>query len=157
MVALSAATRECIFLLRLIKDAQKHNINLNLSDSKLHCRVLEDNQGTIAIADEPRIRPRTKHINTKYWHFTEFMRKNKGILSIHWISTKFQLADIFTKPLGLEPFVRFARKICGWLTTAAPLVERECGDMEVVPAQPAGQQANEDLAEPSTSLSTVSE
>ena len=118
MVALSTATRECIFLLRLIQDAQQiGRLDISLNNSKLHCRLFEDNQGTIAIADEPRIRPRTKHMCTKLWHFKTFLEQ--GLLDIEWISTKHQVADIFTKPLNTELFQRFTPSVCGW-TSAEP-------------------------------------
>ncbi len=49
------------------------------------------------------MRPRTKHLNLKYHHFREEVKK--GTISIHHVSTMDQMADIFTKPLeeGLGP------------------------------------------------------
>ena len=111
MIALSTATRENMHLLRLIADAQKHGIDLQLNNAELHCKVMEDNTGTVEIAKEPRIRQRTKHINQKYWHFVTFLRK--GVMSINWIPSEEQLADLLTKPLGPELFHRFTRLICG--------------------------------------------
>jgi hypothetical protein len=136
MVALSAAARECIFLIRLIKDAQvTGGLDLNLSDSQIHCRILEDNQSTIALADEPKIRPRTKHINQKYWHFRHFLRENAGILSIQWISSAENIADIFTKPLSERLFVKFAAKLGSWLFATASTLERECDDPADIEAE----------------------
>ena len=37
-----------------------------------------------------------------------------GDISIHAISTLEQLADIFTKPLGVDLFTRFSEAILGW-------------------------------------------
>ena len=114
-ITLSAAARENIFMLRLIKDAKaKSNLQIKLNESKLHCTVHEDNTGTVELAKEYRIRPRTKHINVKYWHFTLFMQNDKGIMSINWLPLTKQLADIFTKPLSKALFHRFALIICGW-------------------------------------------
>ena len=116
LVALSAATRECIFLLRLIDEAKKQaNIDINLSDSKIHCKVFEDNQGAIEVAKEFRLRPRTRHINVKYWHFALFMKEHEGIMSINWIDTKNQLADALTKSTSIELFNKFTENICGWI------------------------------------------
>ena len=42
--------------------------------SKVKCRVFEDNIGARTIATVPRYRPRTKHINIKYWHFIEHVK-----------------------------------------------------------------------------------
>ena len=84
LVTMSAATREVIYLLRVIKDAKEvAQLDLRLLHSRIICRVFEDNQGTIAIAKEYRVRPRTKHINVKYWHFTKFMEQHTNILRIH--------------------------------------------------------------------------
>jgi hypothetical protein len=33
---------------------------------KIHCKVFEDNAGAIEIANVPKMRPRTKHLNIKY-------------------------------------------------------------------------------------------
>ena len=115
MIAMSTATRENIFLLRLIMDAKANSdLHIKINDSKLHCTVHEDNTGTLELAKEYRIRPRTKHINVKYWHFTIFMRKHKNLISFNWIPSTEQLADIFTKPLGEGLFHKFASIICGW-------------------------------------------
>jgi hypothetical protein len=38
----------------------------------MRCRVFEDNSGAVELATSvksPKMRPRTKHINTKYHHF----------------------------------------------------------------------------------------
>jgi hypothetical protein len=41
----------------------------------VHCKVFEDNEGAIEIAKVPKMRPRTKHLNIKYHHFREEVRK----------------------------------------------------------------------------------
>ena len=115
LVALSMAAREVIFLIRLIKDAKTiSNIDITLNNSMFHCTMHEDNTGTIEIAKEYRVRPRTKHINVKYWHFTKLMEANKGVMSIRWIRSTDQIADIFTKPLGQELHHKFTQAIQGW-------------------------------------------
>ena len=115
MIALSASTREFIFLVRLIKETGEiTKMTIHLGNSKIYCRVYEDNKGTLELAKEYRIRPRTKHINVKYWHFRQFMDRHKGILSFHWIQSEDQIADVLTKPLGSRLHVKFARIIQGW-------------------------------------------
>ena len=112
LIALSAATREVIFLMRLVADAGRHGHHLHVSTTDLHCRILEDNMGTIAIAQEPRIRPRTKHINQKYWHFVTYLKT--GLMSIHWIASGDMLADALTKALPPETFRRLTSQIHRW-------------------------------------------
>jgi len=77
---------------------------------KVHCKVFEDNAGAIEIATVPKMRPRTKHLNIKYHHFREEVRK--GTVSIY--HTKDQIADIFTKPLPEASFVKFRERMMGW-------------------------------------------
>jgi len=47
---------------------------------KIHCKVFEDNEGAIEIANVPKMRPRTKHLNIKYHHFCEVQGKDDGVV-----------------------------------------------------------------------------
>jgi len=67
------------------------------------------------------MRPRTKHLNIKYHHFREEVRK--GTISIYHTRTEDQIADIFTKPLPEVPFVKFREKMMGWLGHHIPRTE----------------------------------
>ena len=55
---------------------------------------------------------RTKHLNIKYHHFREEVRK--GTVSIYHTRTEDQIADIFTKPLPEASFVKFRERMMGW-------------------------------------------
>ena len=115
MIALSASTRELIFLVCLIKETGEiTKMKIHLGNLKIYCRVYEDNKGTLELAKEYHIRPRTKHINVKYWHFRQFMDQHKDILLFHWIQSKDQIANVLTKPLGSRLQVKFARITQGW-------------------------------------------
>ena len=35
----------------------------------ISCKVFEDNNGALELANDPKFRPRTKHIGIKYHHF----------------------------------------------------------------------------------------
>jgi hypothetical protein len=72
---------------------------------KVHCKVFEDNEGAIKIANVPKIRPRAKHLNIKY-------SEERGI-SIYHTRTEDQMADIFTKPLPEASFTKFRERIMG--------------------------------------------
>jgi hypothetical protein len=54
--------------------------------SKVKCRVYKDNIGAKTIATVPRFRPRTKHINIRYWHFIELMEE--GLIDIQSVKSK---------------------------------------------------------------------
>jgi len=78
---------------------------------EIHCRVFDDNNGAIGLAISQKHRPRTEHINIKYWHFMEhIMCYNIEILPIN---TKDQLAYIFTKPFPKETFERLSDMVQG--------------------------------------------
>jgi len=58
------------------------------------------------------MRPRTKHLNLKYHHFREEVKK--GTISIHHVSTKYQMADIYTKQLEERLFTKLRHMMMGW-------------------------------------------
>lgn len=62
--------------------------------------LFEDNQGTIAMTENPIISDRSKHINTKY-HFARDLVEDKTI-KITYCPTAYNIADIFTKGLGKQ-------------------------------------------------------
>jgi hypothetical protein len=85
---------------------------MNVSMPAVHCKVFEDNSGTLEMATVPKMRPRTKHMHIKYHHFRDVVEL--GLVSIHMIGTEDQLADIFTKPLGDVLFIKQRIGILGW-------------------------------------------
>ncbi|GKD88255.1 hypothetical protein Tco_1363762, partial [Tanacetum coccineum] len=64
--------------------------------------ILCDNQGAIDLSKNPVLHSCTKHIEIRH----HFLRDNvqKGNFSIEKVSSKDNIADIFTKPLKREPF-----------------------------------------------------
>jgi hypothetical protein len=108
-ISLSQAMREVLPILWLMKEARQQGIPVLNATPKIHCKVFEDNAGAIEIANVPKMRPRTKHLNIKYHHFREEVRK--GTISIYHTRTEDQIADIFTKPLPEAPFVKFREKM----------------------------------------------
>ena len=114
-LAISTATREVLPIMELIQEMSEHGYGLINHVPKVHCRVFEDNSGAVELASSvknPKMRPRTKHINTKYHHFrTKVM---DGTLSIHPISTDDMLADILTKNCNEEILTRLRARVIGW-------------------------------------------
>jgi Reverse transcriptase (RNA-dependent DNA polymerase) len=111
-ISLSQALREVLPLMRLVKELHEAKFKMHIEPPQIHCKVFEDNSGALAMAQVPKLRPRTKHINLKYHHFREAVA-NKEV-SIHAIDTKDQVADIFTKPLPQDLFVKFRTIMMGW-------------------------------------------
>ena len=64
--------------------------------------LLCDNESAIKLANNPVSHSRTKYIDIRH----HFLRDHeaKGDIKIHHVSTKKQLADIFTKPLDESRF-----------------------------------------------------
>ena len=78
----------------------------------LHCTAHEDNQGCITLVDSPQMRPRTKHIALKYHHFCKHVRD--GTISVQYVETDQQIADLFTKALSDTKFITLRKMMMGW-------------------------------------------
>lgn len=111
-MALSTAAKEAIYLMRIMDEIDKMGFKIRNEEIVLKCTVKEDNSGAVELARENKFRPRTRHINTKYWHFMDWV--NGGRVEIEQVSTEKQLADIWTKPLGTELFQKHQRSINKW-------------------------------------------
>jgi hypothetical protein len=90
------ALREVIPLMELLREMQKYMSFLYTNTPHFKCKVWEDNQSCITMAESNRFSPRAKHIALKYHHL--------GKISISYINTHEQLADILTKPLDDKTF-----------------------------------------------------
>ena len=81
----------------------------------------EDDDGCTTHHDIPNTHFVPSH--PKHWHFNQFMEDNKDLMSIQWIASEDQLADIMTKGLGRELFHKFVKLICGWAVPTKPDTE----------------------------------
>ena len=111
-VALSQAMREVIPLMNLLNEIKGSIRITEQSRPNFRCTVFEDNNGCIELAKCPRMRPRTKHIAVKYHHFRS--KVEEGLIEILGIDTKEQQADLLTKNLAKDQFLKFWKLICGW-------------------------------------------
>jgi hypothetical protein len=71
--------------------------------------LLCDNGSAIRMADNPAEHSRTKHIDIRY-HFLRD-HQQRGDIEIAYVSTKEQLADIFTKPLDEKTFSKLRNEL----------------------------------------------
>lgn len=100
-VAASSGARQGVWLARLLKD---------LVGSEVRTPVLKiDNKSAIDLCKNPVHHERSKHIDTKYHYIRDCVEKKKII--VEQISTKDQLADTLTKPLGRVLFQQQREKI----------------------------------------------
>ena len=111
-IALSHSLREAIPLMTLLKELSTV-ISIETTNPKLHCTVFEDNNSCIELVKCPKMRPRTKHIGLKYHHFRSKVKE--GLISIRYIHTKDQIADLLTKALPEPQFLKLRKVMNGWL------------------------------------------
>lgn len=100
-VASANATREAVWLRTLLKE-----LDFPQTDATI---IHADNQGCIALAGNPVSHSRAKHIDIRH-HFIRERIENKEI-KLEYISTKNMLADIFTKALPCESFIKFRERL----------------------------------------------
>ncbi|KAL7465176.1 hypothetical protein ACHAXS_005512 [Conticribra weissflogii] len=110
-IALSTSLRDAIPIMYLLEEFKVRKFKTICTEPNVYCKVFEDNSGALELAKLPKLRPRTKHINVCYHHFREHVRS--GLIKIFPIDTKVQIADIFTKALPQNSFVRHRIHICG--------------------------------------------
>jgi hypothetical protein len=110
-IALSQSARDLIPMRNLLHELSKAT-KLIVGSTIAHSTIFEDNKGCVELANAPHMRPRTRHIALKYHHFRSHIEN--GSISISWIDTKHQLADIFTKPLSASSFLPLHHSLLGW-------------------------------------------
>jgi len=111
-ICLSQSLRTATVLMRFFKELAKKVHCFKYEKPQFKCTAFEDNQGAIEIANAEKQRPRTKHINIKYHHFKQAVKKGK--VKVKKIDTKDQLADIGTKALGTGTFEKLRKELMGW-------------------------------------------
>ena len=112
VIALSSATREIIPLIRLLRELHRHGFPTGDTTPTVKCRIFEDNMGAIEIAKVPKVRPRTKHMATQYFHFRHHVQT--GDLVISKIDSIDQACDHLTKAINRTLIKRHRLTIQGW-------------------------------------------
>ncbi|GKE72104.1 hypothetical protein Tco_1534145 [Tanacetum coccineum] len=87
-IALSGCCAQILWIRSQLKD-----YGYEFNKSHLYC----DNKSAIALCCNNVQHSRSKHIDVRY-HFIKEQVKN-GVVELYFISTEYQLEDIFTKPL----------------------------------------------------------
>jgi hypothetical protein len=110
-IALSQSARDLIPMHGLLQEVSEAT-KLIAGSTIAHSTIFEDNKGCVELANAPKMRPRTRHIALKYHHFRSHV--DNGNISIQWIDTKHQLADIFMKPLAASSFIPLCQSLLDW-------------------------------------------
>jgi hypothetical protein len=127
-IAMSHALHETIPIQNLIKEISQI-FALSTSMTDFNITLHEDNLSAIAMAKSLKLTPRTKHTAIKYHHFWRRVNtsSNKtGDIKLKYISTKKQLADIFTKPLDGDSFFGLRKNAMWMVTTNYTSFTSEC-------------------------------
>lgn len=100
-VSLSEACQEAIWLRSLLQDFGQRQETATI--------INEDNQSCIAFVKAERATRRSKHIETR----EQFVRNlcDEGKVRLEYCPTDAMVADILTKPLGVQKQQRFASMI----------------------------------------------
>jgi hypothetical protein len=101
--AISVTVQELLWIGQVLRELMMDTVQLETP--LLWC----DNRAAIAISNNDIHHDRTKHIDIRHHFIREEVNQKR--LKIEWISTKEQVADIMTKPLGVAPFQEFRDKI----------------------------------------------
>lgn len=101
-MAITEGTKEAIWLRRLLGE-------LKLQNLQTPTMIRGDNQGSINLAHNPIYHGRTKHVEVRH-HFIREKILSKEI-SLEFVPTGQQLADVFTKALGRIAFERIRSKL----------------------------------------------
>lgn len=99
--AMAAASAEVVWVVRLLKELGIHD----LCPVTLHC----DNQSALHIARNPVFHDRTKHIELDC-HFTR-EKVLEGLITLTYLPSKLQLADMLTKALSSPQFLDLLSKL----------------------------------------------
>jgi len=100
-VALCEAATEVVWLRRLLRD-----IGFAQDSPTI---VYEDNKSCIDMVNNRSRHQASKHINPKY-HFVR-AKQQKKVIDVQYISTNDQLADLFTKALGLPQHQKLTDRV----------------------------------------------
>jgi hypothetical protein len=104
-VALCNGCKEAVWFRELLKELGFVQF---LGDSR-EVQIYSDNQGCIALAENPEDHARSKHIDVQY-HYTRQLVEYRKI-KLDYCPTEEMLADVLTKPLSLRAFSRCIRKL----------------------------------------------
>ena len=117
-MALSASAQEGVYLQQLITElkltaggiVQGSNTNSTNTDSDsttgtpgvTNLHLFTDDQAAISIAEQNSPTAESKHISVRYYYLRQLVES--GTLTLKYVPSTKQLADIFTKPLSAEKF-----------------------------------------------------
>ena len=111
-ITVTAAAQEGIWLRRVMGELGFEQVGAT--------DLAVDNEGAIALSENPQAHPRTKHIRLRYHFIRQYVQE--GVIKPYYVSTHKNIADIFTKNLPKDKFLE--------LRQAMGLTQRASGSVE---------------------------
>jgi hypothetical protein len=99
-MAMSDCSRQATWIQMLLRE-----IGFNIRQLPIY----GDNQGSVFMVHNPVTDGWTKHIDTRY-HYVRQQIKN-GAVTVYYVRSDENPADIFTKPLGKVKFLKFREQL----------------------------------------------
>ena len=100
-VAVTSCVCHAIWLRNLLKE-----LSITQEEST---EIRVDNKSAMALAKNPVFHDRSKHIDTRYYYIRECITRKD--VRLEYVRSNDQIADIFTKPLKREDFIRLRKAL----------------------------------------------
>lgn len=100
-ITVTAAAQEGIWLRRVMSELGFEQVGAS--------NLAVDNEGAIALSENPQAHPRTKHIRLRYHFIRQYVQE--GVIKPQYISTHQNIADMFTKNLPKDRFLELRQGI----------------------------------------------
>ena len=109
---LSTVLRQVIVVVHSLHELESNGLPIHKNTPKITYMTFEDNMRCLKIATEHKSHPKTKNLPIRLHHFRSFVVKK--LITIKYISTRDQVADIFTKYLPIPQFQKLKKPFYGW-------------------------------------------
>ena len=80
IIALSTALREVITIMNLLKELRGYHIAVPFTQPQIRCKVFDDNAACIEVCKERKLRPRTKHLAVRLFHFRQYVESDEIVI-----------------------------------------------------------------------------
>ena len=108
-IAIRKALRKIIPIIDILKKMKVLGYNVGTDLPTVLCNFVGDNSRALTLAQAPAVKPRKKHINVNYHHFSSYV--TKYTISILPIESDRKPVDMKNKLLNEDTFGRHRRSI----------------------------------------------
>ena len=105
-------SRKIIPIIEILKEMKLNGLKVNSEKPTVHCRIFEDNSGTLEMARIHKFQPRNKHVNIRLHHFRGYI--TRGDITINQINNTKQPANFLTKAVNEKISAQHHKTVMGW-------------------------------------------